>query len=118
MVALHSQTDRPAQFVFCRTQLTQQTGVLACVISACNTERALLEKQVVQQLQEQLGLHSMEVLQTVVEKRAAFACTPHLQRPVRAVAPHVWACGDYVAGPYPATLEGAVRSGLQVVAQL
>jgi hydroxysqualene dehydroxylase len=118
MVALHSQTDRPAQFVFCRTQLTQQTGVLACVISACNTERAFLEKQVVQQLQEQLGLHSMEVLQTVVEKRAAFACTPHLQRPVRAVAPHVWACGDYVAGPYPATLEGAVRSGLQVVAQL
>jgi hydroxysqualene dehydroxylase len=24
-------------------------------------------------------------------------------------------CGDYVAGPYPATLEGAVRSALQVV---
>ena len=22
------------------------------------------------------------------------------------------ACGDYVEGPYPATLEGAVRSGL------
>jgi predicted NAD/FAD-dependent oxidoreductase len=22
------------------------------------------------------------------------------------------ACGDYVAGPYPATLEGAVRSGI------
>jgi predicted NAD/FAD-dependent oxidoreductase len=24
----------------------------------------------------------------------------------------VLACGDYVQGPYPATLEGAVRSGL------
>jgi len=23
----------------------------------------------------------------------------------------IWACGDYVAGPYPATLEAAVRSG-------
>jgi hypothetical protein len=118
MVALHTQANRPAQFVFCRTQLTQQNGVLACVISACDTERAVLETQVLQQLQEQLGLQQLEVLQTVVEKRAAFACTPHLQRPVCAVAPHVWACGDYVAGPYPATLEGAVRSGLQVVAQL
>lgn len=118
MLALHSQADRPAQFVFCRTKLTQQNGVLACVISACDTERAALETQVLQQLQEQLGLHQLEVIQTVVEKRAAFACTPHLQRPACAVAPHVWACGDYVAGPYPATLEGAVRSGLQVVAQL
>jgi len=24
-------------------------------------------------------------------------------------------CGDYVAGPYPATLEGAVISGIQAV---
>ena len=28
------------------------------------------------------------------------------------VAPALFACGDYVEGPYPATLEGAVRSGL------
>ena len=28
-----------------------------------------------------------------------------------AMAPGLWAAGDYVAGPYPATLEGAVRSG-------
>jgi predicted NAD/FAD-dependent oxidoreductase len=34
------------------------------------------------------------------------------------VAPRLWACGDYVDGPYPATLEGAVRSGLQVAAKL
>jgi len=26
----------------------------------------------------------------------------------------VWACGDYVDGPYPATLEGAVLSGQHV----
>ncbi|MDP3604157.1 MAG: FAD-dependent oxidoreductase, partial [Polaromonas sp.] len=29
------------------------------------------------------------------------------------LAPGLLACGDYVDGPYPATLEGAVRSGLQ-----
>jgi predicted NAD/FAD-dependent oxidoreductase len=27
------------------------------------------------------------------------------------LAPGLWAAGDYVAGPYPATLEGAVLSG-------
>jgi hypothetical protein len=30
------------------------------------------------------------------------------------VAPGLLACGDYVEGPYPATLEGAVRSGWAV----
>jgi hydroxysqualene dehydroxylase len=48
----------------------------------------------------------------VVEKRATFACTPGLRRPAMAVAPGLWAAGDYVDGPYPATLEGTVRSGL------
>ncbi|MES2423107.1 MAG: FAD-dependent oxidoreductase, partial [Pseudomonadota bacterium] len=51
-------------------------------------------------------------VQTVVEKRATFACTPGLQRPPMEIAPRLLACGDYVAGPYPATLEGAVRSGM------
>ncbi|MBP7607593.1 MAG: desaturase, partial [Giesbergeria sp.] len=53
----------------------------------------------------------LEVVQTVVEKRATFACTPALQRPGAQLAPGLWACGDYIAGPYPATLEGAVLSG-------
>jgi predicted NAD/FAD-dependent oxidoreductase len=60
----------------------------------------------------------VQVLQTVVEKRATFACTPALQRPPSAIAPGLWACGDYVQGPYPATLEGAVRSGACVAQQL
>ena len=47
-----------------------------------------------------------------MEKRATFACTPGLQRPGMQVAAGLLACGDYIAGPYPATLEGAVRSGL------
>jgi predicted NAD/FAD-dependent oxidoreductase len=45
-------------------------------------------------------------------KRATFACTPGLSRPGASIAPGLWAAGDYIAGPYPATLEGAVRSGL------
>jgi predicted NAD/FAD-dependent oxidoreductase len=60
-------------------------------------------------------------LQTVIERRATFACTPGLQRPGLQVVPgqtRLLACGDYVAGPYPATLEGAVRSGLHAAASL
>jgi hypothetical protein len=34
------------------------------------------------------------------------------------VAPGLLACGDYVDGPYPATIEGAVRCALAAVAQL
>ena len=56
----------------------------------------------------------VQPLKTIVEKRATFACVPGLQRPPAAIAPGLWACGDYVEGPYPATLEGAVRAGLAV----
>ena len=45
------------------------------------------------------------------EKRATFQCTPGLARPDARIAAGLWAAGDYVQGPYPATLEGAVRAG-------
>jgi hydroxysqualene dehydroxylase len=59
-----------------------------------------------------------KVLHRAAEKRATFRCTPGLQRPAQAIAPRLWAAGDYVAGPYPATLEGAVRSGRDVALAL
>jgi squalene-associated FAD-dependent desaturase len=117
MLALHGAPDAPAQFVFDRGQLDGPAGLLAFVVSASRLPRDELQAQVLRQAQTQLGL-SLQPVQSVVEKRATFACTPGLQRPPQAIAPGVLACGDYVAGPYPATLEGAVRSGLQAVAQL
>ncbi len=60
----------------------------------------------------------LQPLLTVVEKRATFACTPGARRPGMAIAPGLWACGDYVEGPYPATLEGAVMSAQQAVAAI
>ena len=57
-------------------------------------------------------------VQTVVEKRATFACTPGLRRPGMAIAPGLLACGEYVAGPYPGTIEGAVRSAVDAARTL
>lgn len=117
MLALRSDAANPAQFVFDRGLLGGPQGLLAFVVSASEGERDVLQAQVLAQAHTQLGLR-LTPLQTVVEKRATFACTPGLLRPTQAIAPGLWACGDYVQGPYPATLEGAVRSGVAAAALL
>jgi squalene-associated FAD-dependent desaturase len=112
MLALPTSPEEPAQFVFDRGQLGGPSGQLAFVVSASQGDTAHISAQVIAQGQRQLGL-PLELLQTIIEKRATFACTPNLQRPGAQIAPGLLACGDYISGPYPATLEGAVRSGLQ-----
>lgn len=118
MMALHSHAQAPAQFVFDRGQLNAQPGLLAAVVSDCTRERDDITERVYTQVRAQLGLTHLEIVQTVIEKRATLACTPMLERPEPWIANHLWACGDYIVGPYPSTLEGAVRSGQQVVTQL
>lgn len=119
LLALRSGPGAPAQFVFDRGQLQPQDpaaqGVLAFVVSAAEGEREPLQAAVLQQAREQLGLRQLRPLQTVIERRATFACTPGITRPPAAIAPELWAAGDYVEGPYPATLEAAVRSGIAAV---
>ncbi|MES2939549.1 MAG: hydroxysqualene dehydroxylase HpnE [Pseudomonadota bacterium] len=116
MLSLRSDASRPAQFVFDRGQLGGPPGLLAFVASASRGTLEELQDQVVAQAAA-LGW-PVTPLRTVVEKRATFACTPGLRRPASAIAPGLWACGDYVEGPYPATLEGAVRSALAAVAAI
>lgn len=118
MVALRSNAQAPAQFVFDKGALSEQHGLLAAVVSACTTERDEVTKQVRAQVRKQLNLNHLASVQTVIEKRATLSCTPMLDRPKPFVANGLWACGDYIHGPYPSTLEGAVRSGQQVVTQL
>ena len=119
MLALRSNTPsvgkNPAQFVFDRGQLGGEVGLLAFVVSASQGERLELQRQVIEQGKTQLNLPDLQPIQTIIEKRATFACTPGLQRPSNQIAPGLLVCGDYVAGPYPATLEGAVRSAIQAV---
>lgn len=120
MLALRSTPAAPAQFVFERDAIAAsgaRTGMLAFVISDSRGERDALQAAVVAQAREQLGLE-VEPLLTVTERRATFACSAGVQRPATTIAPGLLACGDHVDGPYPATLEGAVRSALQAVQAL
>jgi hydroxysqualene dehydroxylase len=114
MMALQSGQSEPAQFVFDRGALTGHTGLLAFVVSASQGDAATIEHQVIQQGRKQLSLPNLQPLQTITDKRATFACTPALQRPAAQISKGIVACGDYVDGPYPSTLEGAVRSGIAV----
>lgn len=123
MLALRASAQAPAQFVFDRDAIapgatpgTAPTRLLAFVISdsgsACEDGRAALHAAIAAQARQQLGL-AATALRTVTEKRATFACTTALARPAARITAGLLAAGDYVDGPYPATLEGAVRSGQQ-----
>jgi hydroxysqualene dehydroxylase len=112
----------PAQFVFDLGALRGHAGVLAFVVSGADAwvERGLEAtlQATLEQARRALGpaLHTPpEGLQAFVERRATFACTPGLQRPSSRIADGLFAAGDYVDGPYPATLEGAVRAGIAAV---
>ena len=119
MLALPASAEMPAQFVFDRGQLGGPAGLLAFVISGAAPWVARGSEAIVaatcEQARRQLAAHlggPLQPVRTIVEKRATFRCTPGLVRPSMRVAPALWAAGDYIEGPYPATLEGAVRSGV------
>ncbi|WP_374673498.1 hydroxysqualene dehydroxylase HpnE [Ideonella sp.] len=124
MLALHSDATSPAQFGFDLGALGGPAGLYALVSSgaaawvdagADATRRAMLAQW---QREFPSAAHApVEWVAQRTEKRATFACTPGLDRPPAQVAPHLWAAGDHVAGPYPATLEGAVRAGMEAARQ-
>jgi squalene-associated FAD-dependent desaturase len=124
MLALHADAASPAQFVFDRGQLGGPEGLLAFVISGAQSwvDKGMLEivEATLRQCRQALGasvgaLTEAHVLRTLIEKRATFKCIPGLMRAPMSIAPGLHAAGDHVEGPYPATLEGAVRSGIDAV---
>ena len=114
--------DAWGQFVFDRGQLDKDlAGVLAVVVSA--SEEAIRHDQhalaaaIAKQLAQALNMSALAEprwSKVISEKRATFACTPGLVRPSNATAlPGLVIAGDYTTGDYPATLEAAVRSGIE-----
>ena len=114
MVATPSDNPDAAQFFFDRGVLlgASQAGVVAGVVSHAVGSRESITDAVMAQLNAHLLATAPRAqwLQTVIEKRACFACTPNVKRPSPKISEGLLACGDYVQGPYPSTLEGAVRS--------
>ncbi len=125
MLALPAGPHAPAQFVFDRGQLGGPAGLLAFVISGAqpwvDAGREATVEATLLQARRALGRFlpdEIRPLRHIAEKRATFRCVPGLVRPTAVVAPGLVAAGDHVDGPYPATIEGAVRSGVQAVAAL
>ncbi|MEW6704542.1 MAG: hydroxysqualene dehydroxylase HpnE [Pseudomonadota bacterium] len=120
MTALRAGPQAPAQFVFDLGALGLQPGRFAFVVSGAAewVSRGLdaCGEAVCRQAQDAFPSGTWpgapRLLRVLAEKRATFACTPQLARPAALVAEGLVAAGDYIEGPYPATIEGAVRSGV------
>ncbi|MDD5180429.1 MAG: hydroxysqualene dehydroxylase HpnE [Gallionellaceae bacterium] len=108
-----------AQWLFDRGQIAGQLGLIAAVISAEGVHQELEQEQLVQkvaqELHKQLGITRVPLWhQVIAEKRATFSCEVDLRRPAQITPlPNVLLAGDYTAGAYPATLEGAIMSGIR-----
>ena len=129
MTVLACDAQAPAQFVFDLGAIDgggARAGVFAFVISGASAwvERGLdaTAAAVLQQAQMAFPAATwaapQQLLRVLAERRATFLCTPGLSRPSAVVSTQLAAAGDYIDGPYPATLEGAVRSGMAAATAL
>ncbi|WP_423681885.1 hydroxysqualene dehydroxylase HpnE [Undibacterium sp. WLHG33] len=120
------QQQRWGQYVFDRGQLhDDQSGLFAIVISAPENhqqDHLSLANSIASQLADSFRrteLASPQWHQIITEKRATFSCTPALQRPPNSTGiPGLTLAGDYTQGDYPATLEGAIRSGIHAATEV
>jgi len=116
MIGLH---QRFSQWLFDKGQIAAQHGLLAAVISAEGIHQELsqdeLAEKVIAELRDEFGIVARpDWFKVIAEKRATFCCSPNLDRPTQRTAiPNLLLAGDYTDGDYPATLEGAVLSGLR-----
>ncbi|MDO8208582.1 MAG: hydroxysqualene dehydroxylase HpnE [Gallionella sp.] len=116
MLGLH---QRISQWLFDKGQIAGQYGLIACVISAEGLHQDWSQNElalkVIAELHAEFGINDTPLWHKVIaEKRATFACTPDLRRPDQQTPlPSLLLAGDYTKGDYPATLEGAIQSGLR-----
>jgi len=112
-------TDGTAQWLFDHGQSHGQPGLVAAVISASRRHREIEAQQFAAEIHREIaqivpGLPAPRWTRVIAEQRATFACTPGVSRPLTLTAlSGLVLAGDYVAGDYPATIEGAVRSGVR-----
>ena len=120
MVALRCELGEPAQFGFELVALGGAAGLFAFVVSDAAQWIDLGMDAAVGALLRQVrrafvGKFADDncVQHVHMERRATFTCRAGMSRPSAHIAAGLVAAADYVDGPYPATLEGAVQSGLR-----
>ena len=125
MLALRAGPQDPAQFIFDLDALGLAPGRFALVVSgaadALSGGLASAGQLLLGQARRTFPGHFIDddaLRHISAERRATFACTPALPRPLTRIADRLVAAGDYISGPYPATLEGAVRAGEAAIAAL
>ena len=122
MLALPDDDRSPAQYVFDQGALGGPPGRLAFVVSGAApwvargldaTAQAVNEQAARELARWGWSAAAARIEDVIAERRATFRSTPGLLRAPMRIAPGLVAAGDHVAGPYPATLEGAVRAGME-----
>lgn len=112
--------DAPGQWIFDR-RLTGQPGVMAVVVSGEGEHMAGSRERLAAEITAQLARAfphwpPPEATTVVREKRATFDCRPGSDERrvgVHGPLPGLWFAGDHVASGLPATIEGAVRAGIE-----
>jgi predicted NAD/FAD-dependent oxidoreductase len=105
-------------WAFDRGQLSGHHGLIACVISGSGEHEAMSSADLAAAAHAQLARCVAELpaplwSRVIAEKRATFSCRPGLARPVTATTvTRLRLAGDYTASRHPATLETAIRSGV------
>jgi squalene-associated FAD-dependent desaturase len=112
-------TGMSGQWVFDRGQLCGQKGLIAVIISAEGKHQKIGQDDLALMVAKELH-HAYPQLpkplwhKVIAEKRATFSCTTHIARPAnKTPQPNLFLAGDYTYADYPATIEGAVRSGIK-----
>ena len=107
-----------SQWVFDRGILCGQHGLMAVIISAEGKHQQLTQDELALKIAQELRAAFPQLAQAlwhkvIAEKRATFSCTVNLPRPAHVTPyPNLYLAGDYTYADYPATIEGAVRSGV------
>ena len=107
-----------SQWVFDRGALCGQNGLMAVIISAEGKHQEITQEALALKVAQELKTAFPQLdkplwHKVIAEKRATFSCNVNLPRPANSTLyPNLFIAGDYTYADYPATIEGAVRSGV------
>jgi squalene-associated FAD-dependent desaturase len=125
--------NRTGQWVFDR-KMAGQANILSVVISGRGVHNQMEQSALIKQISQELKIMAPQFTsadssvalslqegpiesRVVTEKRAAFSCDvgiEHYRPSHKTPFANLWLTGDYTQKGYPATLESAVQSGMEV----